>query len=68
MAAFSPNMRFLQKGNVVIVTGTNAQKAEAVKRKLPRITIELADMRDRQALDELIYSYPDYLGSQLDLI
>lgn len=52
----------------MIVTGTNAQKSEAVKCKLPRITIELADMRDRQAIDELFYNYPDYLGSQLDLL
>ena len=60
-------MRFLQKGNAVIVTGTNTQKYEAVTRKLPRITIELADMHDHQALDELVYNYPDYLGSQLNL-
>jgi hypothetical protein len=31
------------------------------------MTIELADMRDRQPLDELVYNYLDYLGLQLDL-
>jgi uncharacterized oxidoreductase len=51
--------RFLTQGNAVIVTGTNAQKAEAVKRELPTLTVELADMRDRQALEKLVYRYPD---------
>jgi len=51
--------RFLMEGNIVIVTGTNAQKAEAVKRDLPDLTVELADMRDRQALEKLVYRYPD---------
>jgi uncharacterized oxidoreductase len=60
-------MRFLQEGNAVIVTGSNTQKSEAVKCQLPRMTIELADMRDRQPLDELVYNYLDYLGLQLDL-
>ncbi len=56
---FALAQRFLKEGNTVIVTGTNAQKAEAVKSLLPRITIELADMRDRLALDKLVYNYPD---------
>ncbi len=51
--------RFLIGGNTVIVTGTNAQKAEAVKRNLPELTVELADMRDREALEKLVYRYPD---------
>ena len=51
--------RFLIGGNAVIVTGTNAQKAEAVKRNLPELTVELADMRDREALEKLVYRYPD---------
>ncbi|HAA27313.1 MAG TPA: oxidoreductase [Cyanobacteria bacterium UBA8553] len=51
--------RFLKQGNAVIVTGTNAQKAEAVQRQLPTLTVELADMRDRQALEKLVYRYPD---------
>jgi short-subunit dehydrogenase involved in D-alanine esterification of teichoic acids len=51
--------RFLREGNAVIVTGTNAQKAEVVKSQFPKITIELADMRDRQALRKLAYNYPD---------
>lgn len=51
--------RFLREGNTVIVTGTNAQKAEVVKSQFPKITIELADMRDRQALRKLAYNYPD---------
>src|SRR4028119_1798935 len=51
--------RFLHEGNAVIVTGTNAEKAEALKSQLPTITVELADMRDRQALDKLVYNYPD---------
>jgi uncharacterized oxidoreductase len=51
--------RFLIEGNAVIVTGTNAQKAEAVKRELPLLTVELADMRDRQALEKLVYRHPD---------
>lgn len=51
--------RFLREGNTVIVTGTNAEKAEAVKRQLPTVTVELADMRDRQALDKLASRYPD---------
>jgi uncharacterized oxidoreductase len=50
--------RFLTEGNAVIVTGTNAQKAEAVKRELPPLTVELADMRDRQALEKLVYRHP----------
>jgi uncharacterized oxidoreductase len=51
--------RFLSQGNAVIVTGTNAQKAEAVKRELPTLTVELADMRDRHTLEKLVYRYPD---------
>jgi uncharacterized oxidoreductase len=51
--------RFLMAGNVAIVTGTNARKAEAVKRELPALTVELADLRDRQALAKLVYRYPD---------
>ncbi|MCC3414994.1 MULTISPECIES: SDR family oxidoreductase [unclassified Microcoleus] len=50
--------RFLTEGNAVIVTGTNAQKAEAVKRELPLLTVELTDMRDRQALEKLVYRHP----------
>jgi len=46
------------QGNAVIVTGTNAKKAEAVKHELPTLTVELADMRDRQALEKLVYRYP----------
>ncbi|MCY7322094.1 MAG: SDR family NAD(P)-dependent oxidoreductase [Phormidesmis sp. CAN_BIN36] len=56
---FALAQRFLREGNAVIVTGTNAEKAEAVKNQLPNITIALADMRDRLALDKLVYSYPD---------
>lgn len=56
---FALAQRFLREGNTVIVTGTNAQKAEVVKSQLPKITIELADMRDRQALRKLAYNYPD---------
>jgi short-subunit dehydrogenase involved in D-alanine esterification of teichoic acids len=51
--------RFLMQGNAVIITGTNAQKAETVKRDLPALTVELADMRDRQALEMLVYRYPE---------
>ena len=51
--------RFLMEGNVVIVTGTNAQKAEAVRDDLPALNIELADMRDRQALENLVRRYPN---------
>lgn len=51
--------RFLKEENAVIVTGTNAQKAEAVKRELPTLTVELADMRDRHTLEKLVYRYPD---------
>ena len=51
--------RFLMEGNAVIVTGTNAQKAEAVKHDLPNLTVELADMRDRQALKKLVHRYSD---------
>jgi len=51
--------RFLMGGNTAIVTGTNAQKAEAVKQDLPALTVELADMRDRQALERLVYRYSD---------
>jgi uncharacterized oxidoreductase len=56
---FALAQRFLREGNTVIVTGTNPQKAEAVKRQLPAIAIELADMRDRQALKDLVDRYPD---------
>ena len=56
---FALAQRFLREGNTVIVTGTNAQKAEIVKSQLPKITIELADMRDRQELRKLAYNYPD---------
>jgi uncharacterized oxidoreductase len=51
--------RFLMAGNTAIVTGTNAQKAEAVKHELPALTVELVDMRDRQALENLVYRYPN---------
>lgn len=51
--------RFLMADNNVVVTGTNAQKAEAVKHDLPALTVELADMHDRQALEKLVYRYPD---------
>jgi uncharacterized oxidoreductase len=43
--------KFIAEGNEVIVTGTNAEKAEAVKRQLPNIKIELDDIRDRMSLD-----------------
>lgn len=51
--------RFLREGNAVIVTGSNPQKAEAVKYELPMLTVGLADMRDRQALETLVSHYPD---------
>ncbi|BAZ37728.1 putative oxidoreductase [Calothrix sp. NIES-4101] len=51
--------RFLRERNTVIVTGTNAEKAQAVRHQLPAITVELADMRDRLALEKLVYNYPD---------
>ncbi|AKG21187.1 SDR family oxidoreductase [Calothrix sp. 336/3] len=51
--------RFLRERNTVIVTGTNAEKAQAVRHQLPAITVELADIRDRQALEKLVYNYPD---------
>jgi uncharacterized oxidoreductase len=51
--------KFLDKGNVVIVTGTNADKAAAVQSELPNLKIELADIRDRSALDRLVSEYPD---------
>lgn len=56
---FALAQRFLQEDNAVIVTGTNAEKAKAVQRQLPTMTIEMADMRDRQALDKLVYQYPE---------
>ncbi|NER48760.1 MAG: SDR family NAD(P)-dependent oxidoreductase [Symploca sp. SIO1A3] len=56
---FALAQRFLREGNTVIVTGTNAQKAEIVKSQFPKITIELADMRNRQELRKLAYNYPD---------
>ncbi len=51
--------RFLKQENAVIVTGTNPPKADAVKRELPALTVELADMRDRHALEKLVCRYPD---------
>ncbi|AFZ01424.1 SDR family oxidoreductase [Calothrix sp. PCC 6303] len=51
--------RFLRERNSVIVTGTNAEKAQAVRHQLPALIVELADMRDRQALEKLVYNYPD---------
>ncbi len=54
---FALAQRFLHEGNTVIVTGTNAEKAEALKSLLPTITVELADLRDRQAIDKLVYNY-----------
>ena len=51
--------RFLREDNTVIVTGTSAEKAEVLQHQLPALTIELADMRDRQALEKLVYRYPD---------
>jgi uncharacterized oxidoreductase len=56
---FALAQRFLHQGNDVIVTGTNIQKAEAVKHQFPAMTVELADMRDRQTLEKLVYRYPD---------
>lgn len=55
---FALARRFLREGNAVIVTGRNPQKAAAVKHELPTLTIELADMRDHQALEQLVYRYP----------
>jgi uncharacterized oxidoreductase len=51
--------KFIAEGNEVIVTGTNAEKAEAVKKQLPNIKIELDDIRDRIALDRLVFKYPN---------
>jgi uncharacterized oxidoreductase len=51
--------RFLQEGNEVIVTGTNATKAAEIQNQLPNIKIELADIRDRPALDRLVAKYSD---------
>jgi uncharacterized oxidoreductase len=51
--------RFLREGNTVIITGTNAAKAEKIKLQVPAVTIELVDMRDRQALDKLAFKYCD---------
>ncbi|HEY9901133.1 MAG TPA: SDR family oxidoreductase [Candidatus Sericytochromatia bacterium] len=51
--------RFLREGNKVIITGTNAAKAEEIKLQMPTVTIELADMRDRQALDKLAFNYSE---------
>jgi uncharacterized oxidoreductase len=51
--------QFLQAGNAVIVTGTNAEKAETVKYQLPSVTVDIADMRDRKALENLVFKYPD---------
>jgi uncharacterized oxidoreductase len=51
--------KFLDRGNEVIVTGTNADKAAAVQSELPNVKIELADIRDRAALDRLVSKYPD---------
>lgn len=51
--------RFLREGNNVIITGTNAAKAEEIKLQMPIVTIELADMRDRQALDKLAFNYSE---------
>jgi uncharacterized oxidoreductase len=51
--------KFLDEGNEVIVTGTNADKAAAVQSELPNLKIELADIRDRSALDRLVSEYPD---------
>jgi uncharacterized oxidoreductase len=56
---FALARRFLHQGNAVIVTGSNAQKAEAVTHQFPAMTVELADMRDRQALEKLVDRYPD---------
>jgi short-subunit dehydrogenase involved in D-alanine esterification of teichoic acids len=51
--------RFLREGNKVIITGTNAAKAEEIKLQMPTVTIELADMRDRQALEKLAFNYSE---------
>jgi short-subunit dehydrogenase involved in D-alanine esterification of teichoic acids len=51
--------RFLESGNEVIVTGTNAAKAEEVRQQLPSLKVELADMRDRTALDRLASEHQD---------
>jgi uncharacterized oxidoreductase len=51
--------QFLQAGNAVIVTGTNAEKAETVKYQLPSVTVDIADMRDRKAVENLVFKYPD---------
>jgi uncharacterized oxidoreductase len=51
--------KFIAEGNEVIVTGTNPEKAEAIQKQLPNIRIELADIRDRTALDRLVANYPN---------
>ncbi|AFY95176.1 SDR family oxidoreductase [Chamaesiphon minutus] len=51
--------QFVDADNQVIVTVTNVAKAVEIQKQLPNVKIELADMRDRAALDRLASNYQD---------
>ncbi|MBD2360966.1 SDR family oxidoreductase [Anabaena minutissima FACHB-250] len=51
--------KFLQAQNTVIITGRNADKLAEVKRLWPEIITEVADLRDLNALQQLVNRYPN---------
>ncbi|WP_044500956.1 SDR family oxidoreductase [Nostoc sp. PCC 7107] len=51
--------KFLQGQNTVIITGRDSQKLADVKQILPDIITEVADLRDLNALQQLVNRYPN---------
>ncbi len=51
--------KFLAENNEVIITGTNREKLKNVQQAIPQIKTELANMRDINALENLVEKYPD---------
>ncbi len=51
--------KFLVENNEVIVTGTNREKLNNVQQAIPQIKTELANMRDINALEQLVEKYPN---------
>jgi len=51
--------KFLSEGNKVIITGRSEQKLAAVKKELPEVIIEAADVTDEKSMDMLAGKYKD---------
>ncbi|WP_242051470.1 SDR family oxidoreductase [Nostoc sp. FACHB-280] len=56
---FALARKFLQAQNTVIITGRDAKKLAEVKKILPEIITEVADLQDFNALQQLVNRYPN---------